>query len=237
MEEYYDNIIWDENQLGLLQRHTLFAGLTEAQLRQFLEHARPVLMEIGEGQVARLSNEWSNHIGVVFSGQVIIYGVDYAGNRLLHNTIESTRSSGTLFSILDYSNTLVEVEGKEHSLMLLLDRDAIYRAHEPLVILQHRLLVNMIEAQHAMFSDLSSHLYCLCQRNIRGKILKFLQFCVAQYRSYEFDIPFSREDLANYLAVDRAALSRSLGALKREGVIDFHKNHFTVLSAQHFTYS
>jgi CRP-like cAMP-binding protein len=87
-----------------------------------------------------------------------------------------------------------------------------------------------------MFFELSGHLYCLCQRSIRGKVLKFLNYCVEHYRSYEFDITFSREDLANYLAVDRASLSRTLGELKADGVIDFRKNHFKVLSTKYFQY-
>lgn len=236
MEKYFDGRLFSEEHLDMMTRHTLFKGLDAEQIRLFLNHAQPYLSEIEEGQVIRLPAELSNYIGMVFAGYVIVYGVDYSGNRLLHNSLERAESSGTLFSILDYRNTLVEVEGKEHSLMLLFDRDAVYKTNEDLIAVQNRILVNMIESQRQMFNDLSWHLYCLCQRTIREKILKLLQFCVERYRSYEFDIPFSREDMANYLAVDRASLSRSLGELKSEGVIDFRKNHFTVLSPQHFKY-
>ena len=236
MEEYFDIKNTYEKQLELILRHALFSEFTMDELRKFLEHAQPKLIDIHEGQVVRLSQDYSNHIGAVFSGQVMIYGVDYAGNRLLHKSLSDSQSSGTLFSVLDFENTLVEIEGKTDSLILMLNRDTIYVADESIVMLQHRLLVNMIMAQHALFSDLSNHLYCLCQRSIREKALKFFQFSIAKNRSYEFDIPFSREDLADYLAVDRSALSRSLGELKREGVIDFHKNHFKVLSTQFFTF-
>lgn len=235
-------IVTESSQLGreqleLVSHHPLFKGVGTAQVARFLDAAKPYYMEIEEGQIVRLPAELSNYISVVFSGHVIVYGVDYSGNRLLHNSLENAKSSGTLFSILDYRNTLVEIEGKMYSQMFFIDRDSIYRANEKILSVQHSLLTNLIESQRQMFNDLSWHLYCLCQRSIRDKILKFLQFCVEHFHGYEFDIPFSREDLANYLAVDRASLSRSLGELKNEGIIDFRKNHFIVLSSQHFKHN
>ena len=237
MEKITESSQLDKEQLELAAHHPLFKGLGTDGVARFLDVAQPYYMEIEEGQIVRLPAELSNYIGVVFSGHVIVYGVDYSGNRLLHNSLENAKSSGTLFSILDYRNTLVEIESKVHSLMLLIDRDSIYLAKDEILSVQHCLLSNLIESQRQMFNDLSWHLYCLCQRSIRDKILKFLQFCVEHFHGYEFDIPFSREDLANYLAVDRASLSRSLGELKNEGIIEFRKNHFVVLSSQHFKHN
>lgn len=236
MKEYRKLTEIPDSLLELLKKHVLFNGVEKEQIKEFLNFAKPTVIELEEGQSARMTDELSNHIGVVFSGSVIVFGIDYSGNRLLHNSIGGNESSGTLFSLLDYRNTLVEVEGKTLSRMLLINRDAIYNTSEEHVITQQRLLVNMIESQHGLFNDLSSHLYCLCQRTIRDKILKFLYFYSEQNKSYEFDIPFSREDLAFYLAVDRASLSRSLGELKSEGIINFKKNHFKILSTQYFKY-
>ncbi|HCA04568.1 MAG TPA: hypothetical protein DEO32_01580 [Ruminococcaceae bacterium] len=236
MEKYRKESSLSDEYLELLIKHTLFSGLDKNQISRFIAFAKPYLIELEQGQAARLTGGLSNHLGAVFSGEVIVYGIDYSGNRLLHNHIGSNQTSGTLFSILDYINTQVEVEAKEQAVMLMINRDAIYQVNEALAVIQHRLLVNMIESQRSMFRDLSLHLYCLCQRSIRDKILKILYFFAEQNRSYEFDIPFSREDLANYLAVDRASLSRSLGELKAQGIIDFKKNHFKVLSTQYFQY-
>lgn len=77
---------------------------------------------------------------------------------------------------------------------------------------------------------------CLSQKNIRDKIMRFLKICSESARSYEFDISMSREELAAFLAVDRASLSRSLGKLKREGIIDFQKRHFKILTTRYFQY-
>lgn len=236
MEQLKTETEFSGEHIALLQNHVLFKGLDADQIRAFLKFAEPYFIELGEGQTVRLNRDLSDYIGLVFSGQVIVFGIDYSGNRLLHNSIGSNQSSGTLFSILDYRGTLVELEGKRRSLMLMINRSKIYSVNEEIAVIQHGILVNMIESQRTMFNDLSCHLYCLCQRTIRDKILKFLHFCVENYRCYEFDIPFSREDLAFYLAVDRASLSRSLSELKSQGIIDFKKNHFTVLSTRYFQY-
>ena len=61
---------------------------------------------------------------------------------------------------------------------------------------------------------------------IRARLTAFFTECVQKSRSYEFDLPFDREDMAIYLCCDRAALSRELSKMKREGLISFHKRHF-----------
>ena len=67
------------------------------------------------------------------------------------------------------------------------------------------------------------------KRSTREKILAYLAHMEKQSGSNEFDIPFDRQELADYLEVDRSGLSAEISKLKREGVIDCHKNHFVLL--------
>ena len=103
-------------------------------------------------------------------------------------------------------------------------------------MIQHKILVNVMASQRQLFISISEHLMCLSQKTIRDKIMRFLKICSESTRSYTFDIPMSREQLAEFLAVDRASLSRSLSGLKSEGIIDFNKNHFTILTTRYFQY-
>ena len=94
----------------------------------------------------------------------------------------------------------------------------------------------MASSQRELFISMSEHVLCLSQKSIRDKILRYLKIQSERCRAYEFDIPFSREEFASYLAVDRASLSRSLSELKREGIIDFKKSRFRILTTKHFQY-
>lgn len=58
--------------------------------------------------------------------------------------------------------------------------------------------------------------------------MSYLSAEAQRLEKYEFDIPFSRQQLADYLAVERSGLSLELGKLRREGLIDFHKSHFVM---------
>ena len=64
------------------------------------------------------------------------------------------------------------------------------------------------------------------QRTTRSKIMSYLSAEAGRLGKYEFDIPFSRQQLADYLAVERSGLSAELGKMRNEGLIDFHKNRF-----------
>ena len=64
------------------------------------------------------------------------------------------------------------------------------------------------------------------QRTTRAKLMSYLSAEAQRLGKYEFDIPFSRQQLADYLAVERSGLSLELGKMKKDGLLDFHKNHF-----------
>ena len=68
----------------------------------------------------------------------------------------------------------------------------------------------------------------ISKRTIKEKVLSYLSNCSKFYQSDSFDIPFNRQELADYLAVDRSALSITLSKLKQDKIIDYKKNHFTI---------
>ena len=227
MKRYLENI--KTGHFSTLHDKVLFNGLTDSEIYEFIQHSRPYYISLYSGQTISLEKQYSNMISVVVSGDVLISSTDSNGNKTYIKTFTEGESSGSLYSILDYSNTLIEIEGKEDSEVILIDPDSLYVTDKKIAVIQQKMLVNLIRSQKGLFNAISERMYCLTQRSIREKILRFLSFCHNSNGSTEFDIPMTREELASYLAVDRAALSRSLGELKKEGVIDFHKNHFIVL--------
>ena len=219
----------------MLHDKVLFNGLNDNEIYAFIQHSKPYYISLHSGQTVALEKKYSNMISVVVSGDVLISSTDSNGNKTYIKTITEGESSGSLYSILDYSNTLIEIEGKENSEVILIDPDSLYITDKKIAMIQQKMLVNLINSQKSLFSAISERMYCLTQRSIREKILRFLSYCHSRRGRIEFDIPMTREELASYLAVDRAALSRSLGELKKEGIIDFHKNHFIILNTDYLS--
>ena len=233
MKRYLENI--KTGHFSTLHDKVLFNGLTDSEIYEFIQHSRPYYVSLYSGQTISLEKQYSNMISVVVSGDVLISSTDSNGNKTYIKTFTEGESSGSLYSILDYSNSLIEIEGKEDSEVILIDPDSLYVTDKKIAVIQQKMLVNLIRSQKGLFNAISERMYCLTQRSIREKILRFLSFCHNSNGSTEFDISMTREELASYLAVDRAALSRSLGELKKEGIIDFHKNHFIILDTDHLS--
>ena len=233
MKRYLENI--KTGHFSTLHDKVLFNGLTDSEIYEFIQHSRPYYISLYPGQTISLEKQFSNMISVVVAGDVLISSTDSNGNKTYIKTITEGESSGSLYSILDYSNSLIEIEGKEDSEVILIDPDSLYVTDKKIAVIQQKMLVNLIRSQKDLFNAISERMYCLTQRSIREKILRFLSFCHNSNGSTEFDIPMTREELASYLAVDRAALSRSLGELKKEGIIDFHKNHFIILDTEYLS--
>ena len=69
----------------------------------------------------------------------------------------------------------------------------------------------------------------MSQRTTRDKILSYLSMESQKNKSSKFDIPFNRQQLADFLSVDRSALSKEMCKMRDEGIFKFNKNHFELL--------
>lgn len=188
----------------------------------FIQYAKPYYLSLNRGETARVENKFSHMTGLVFSGTAYLYSVDYNGNKSLLKTIRSGESSGTLYAMFDYYNTLVEIMAGE-------DCEILFIPPEPMFITE-----DSLASQRQVFLQISEHLACLSKRSIKGKFMHLLQIYCRRERSCEVDLPFSRDELANYLAVDRASLSRALGELKKAGIIEFKKSHFKLIETAEY---
>ena len=231
----YTNLLTPEN-MEILRNHLFFSGLSDEEITSFAAYASPEVFELDPGQKISIEPGYKRKLGVVLRGSVKVYTIDYDGNKTIINAIQGHGSIGTMQFMMEYYNMLFEIVADTAGVIVTFDPGCLLIADESVALIQHKILVNVMASQRQLFISLSEHLVCLSQKNIRDKIMRFLKICSEAERSYEFDIRFSREELAAYLAVDRASLSRSLGELKRKGIIDYQKNHFRILTTRHFKY-
>ena len=89
-----------------------------------------------------------------------------------------------------------------------------------------KILQNMLHISIHKNLTLSTRILCTTPKTIRGRLLIYLSAQAAKRHSPDFQIPFNRQQLADYLNLDRSALSKELGKMRDEGILEFHKNHF-----------
>ena len=103
---------------------------------------------------------------------------------------------------------------------------ATKNANEELVLPNMKLLRNLFAITSAKNRYLAEKLSHMSKRSTREKLLSYLSALSKHLGTAEFDLPYNRQQLADYLSVDRSALSGELSKMRKDGLIEFHKNHF-----------
>lgn len=222
--------VFNDESIKELQKQLLFSGLDESEIYLFILHAKPKYIHLNRGESFQVAEKFAHMMCVVYRGEINIYSIEYDGCKTLLKNLSAGDTSCQICAMFDYAGSLTEFTSSTDSDIILIDPQSIFIGEKNLALIQQKILTNVIASQRQYYLTLSEHLSILSQRNIKNKILRFLFFQSSKHGKNEFEISFSRDELANYLAVDRAALSRMLSNMKKEGIIDFNKNHFVLLN-------
>lgn len=166
-----------------------------------------------------------HEIGTVLSGSVNIENTDPWGNK----TILSNVSVGGIFaeSYAFCGEPLrVDAVAAKDTRILFLNAAALTNVSGAQNNWRFKMLINLLENSVRKNLALSERIFCTAPKTIRGRLLLFLSSCSKKAESSTFQIPFDRQQLADHLNLDRSALSKELGKMKRDGLIDFYKNTF-----------
>lgn len=166
-----------------------------------------------------------HEIGTVLSGSVNIENTDPWGNK----TILSNVSAGGIFAesyAFCGEPLMVDAVAAEETGVLFFNAAALTNGSGTQNNWRSKMLVNLLENSMRKNLALSDRIFCTTPKTIRGRLLLFLSSCSKKAESSTFQIPFDRQQLADHLNLDRSALSKELGKMKRDGLIDFYKNTF-----------
>ena len=166
--------------------------------------------------------------GIVLEGKVLFKGYDPMGKMTILNSIPAEQIFAETYAILG-TPILVDAVAGENSLILFIKIRTLLSDAFASASWQPKLMRNLLNISVRKNLVFSTRIYCTSPNGTRQRIITFLSGFATQYGSEEFDIPFSRQEMADYLNLDRSALSRELGRMRDEGLIAFRKNHFRFL--------
>ena len=174
----------------------------------------------------------TDRIGIVLEGSVTIESRDVWGNRTILGSIGPKNAFAESYTLLENEPLLVDVRANEDCRVLFLRVGALGRLakeRQPWAIaLENNLLMDSAR-KNLMLSRKS---FFTAPKGIRARVMAYLNAQAVQAGSTSFSIPFDRQQLADYLNVDRSALSKELGRMRREGLIVCRKNLFTLLTPE-----
>ena len=212
-----------EEIFAALETCPLFAGVERGALEALLPQLNPIRRSRDRGEALLRPGETAPGVGVVLSGQVRVVREDFWGNRSLLTTLGPGELFAEAFACAGAPLT-VRAEAAERVEAVFFPPRALLNPPPGGELLPGRLLA-VLSRKNVMLNQKIDH---LSQRTTRAKVLSYLSRQAEEAGNSSFTIPLNRQELADYLAVDRSALSALLGQLRREGVLDFHRSRFTL---------
>lgn len=210
-----------------IQSH-IFSGISDPEWEAMLACNCMRREHFEKGKTIFHTGEKIYVIGIVLSGMVNIEHIDYWGNKSLLNHISKGQLFGESYALRG-ETVMVNAVTAEPSEILFLDLELITHARFSGQSFHDKLLRNLLAISLQKNIMLANRIFCTTPKTIRGRLLIYLSEESAKAGSATFQIPFNRQELADYLNLDRSALSKELGKMQKEGLLAFHKNHFTIL--------
>ncbi|MCR4751564.1 MAG: Crp/Fnr family transcriptional regulator [Eubacterium sp.] len=212
--------------LEILQRSMLFHGLTADEISAALAFFHAEKKQYKKGAVILHAGLTTDRMGLVLEGSVTIENNDIWGNRTILSHIGKGQFFAETYAYLPVEPMLVDVVANENCRILFLRIGSMqgpFNLPGPWLM---TFVSNLLRISAHKNLSLSGRSFHTAPKTIRGRVLSYLNTVSLQKGSHEFDIPFDRQQLADYLNLERSALSKELGKMRRDGLITVRKNHF-----------
>ena len=216
--------------LTVFKRSPFFAGMTEDEILSILKCVRGRVERFERGAYILRAGDSTDEMGLVLSGSVLIVQEDVWGRRSLMSRCSAGDFFAEPYAATPGSVLNVSAVADGDCEVILLNVRALLTTcptacehHSKLI----RNLVGVLAGRMLAMNDKITH---MSRRTTREKLLSSLSSEAIRRGGTAFDIPYDRQQLADYLGVDRAAMSAELSKLRREGVVKCERSHFELVS-------
>ena len=207
------------------QNNMLFRGMSEGEFRACLDALSARIRRYEKGTVILRAGDRTERMGIVLSGGVTVETNDAWGNRTILSHVGAGGFFAETFAYLDDSVLLVDVAASEDSEVLFLSLAGL-KGSPGRESWQYTFLTNLLQISMHKNRTLSARSFHTAPKTVRGRVLSYLNTVSLQKHAAEFNIPFDRQALADYLNVERTALSKELGKMRADRLLECRRNHF-----------
>lgn len=214
---------------NVLRKCRLFDGIADDELQTMLSCLGAKVCELVKNQVVLTEGDKANQIGIVLSGTVQIVRVDYYGNRSILTRLQPAQMFGETFACADVQEIPVDVVATEDSKVMFIDAKRILHMCSGACSFHNQLIYNLMKLIATKNLLFHQKLEIISKRSTREKLMAYLMLQAKKQNSNRFTVDFDRQELADYLEVDRSGLSAEISKLRKEGVLECRKNEFVLL--------
>lgn len=214
---------------SVLLKLPLFRGFSEKELSKALSFFAEKKQNFKKGSLIMSAGTKPGVIGIVISGSITILSDDIWGNRTILSNVRKGGLFAEAYAILEDEPLLVDVMANEDCTILFLNIKKTLSSSKSPESWNYKFMQNLLIISSRKNLLLSGRSFHTAPKTIRGRVMSYLNAMSLQKGTKEFDIPFDRQQLADYLNLERSALSKELGKMQKEGVISTRKSHFKLL--------
>ena len=221
MERYY----------SILGECPLFYGIENETIKAMLKCIGGRISFYKKGERILKEGEKARDIGIVLEGKVQIERVDFFGNRSIVADVGCAQVFGESFACANVLELPIDVVAVADSVVMLLDASRIISTCNNACAFHRKMIFNLLKDVAAKNLLFNQKLEITSKRSTRQKLMTYLMLQAGKHNSNSFEIPFDRQELADYLGVDRSGLSAEISKLRKEGIIKSEKRRFVILKA------
>lgn len=216
--------------VDVLASSMLFEGVDREDIVAMLDCLGAVSRTFEKGQVVFARGERMGAVAVLTAGRVAIQDDDWWGRRTIVDVIAPGGVFLESYAMPGSPTLMNDVVALEDGAVVLLDAAKVMTTCSSACAMHTRVFMNLLSSLAGRNRALVRRLSTLSRRTTREKILSYLSQEAARQGSSSFTIPLDRQALADYLAVDRSAMSSELSRMRKDALVDFHTSSFTLLS-------
>lgn len=220
MKEYTD----------ILNKCLLFSDINSENIPAMLACLNASVLKAKKDTFVFYEGEEAKFVGIVLKGNIQIIKDDFFGNRSIVTTLGAGEIFGETFACAEINEMPVSAVTSEDSEIMLVDCRRIMVTCGNSCEFHNKMIHNLLKVLALKNLEFNHKIEIISKRTTRDKLMTYLMGQAKKNNSQNFVIPFDRQELADYLGVERSALSAEMSRMRKDGIIEYTKNRFRLLS-------
>lgn len=212
----------------VISKTVLFRGCSLSEVEQMLECLKYATRAYQKDETIYSRGRVVTEIGIVLSGRVQIESDDIWGNRSVLNIVGQGGIFAEAYACAPNEPLMVNVVASDNCEILFLNMAKVFGVDENMCPYHNKFIQNLVVVCAKKNLELSHRIFHTSSKTIRGRLMSYFSQQISLQGSDQITIPFDRQQLADYLGVDRSALSKELGKMKKDGLLNYRKNQFEI---------
>ncbi len=215
---------------NFLSKTILFRGIAPQDIQSLMGCLNATTKKYRRDELIFYSGDITSFMGIVLSGSVSIENDDIWGNRSILDLIGPGQVFAENYACIPGEPLMINAVAGESTEILFLSTESMFSVCANTCAFHNKLIQNMLLLSAQKSLNLSRRILHTSSKTIRGRLLSYLSYQATYHGSKSFEIPFNRQQLADYLNVDRSTMSNELSKMQKDGIIKLNRNHFTLLN-------